>query len=177
MLKKTLAALFLTTAFSLSVSAATLTGVVTKVSDGDTITVLSKGEKYRVRLNGIDAPESQQKGGAQSRNHLASLIVAGDEKVTIEYDKKDRYGRILGKVFSKGQNLNLKQVENGHAWFYRAYAKDLPISDRMDYFTAEENARKARIGLWQEKNPTPPWDYRKEKRSEKSKNKSGWNWF
>lgn len=167
MLKNLIAAFTLSAALSLTANAATLIGVVTKVSDGDTITVLSRGQKHRVRLNGIDAPESQQRGGAQSRNYLASLIAAGDDKVTIDYEKKDRYGRILGKVWSRGLNLNLEQVAAGHAWFYRAYAYDLPISDRMEYFDAEEHARKAGLGLWDDPMPTPPWEYRKIMRAEK----------
>ena len=164
MLKKLLTTLLLAASLSLSVQAATITGTVTTVSDGDTVTIMADGQKFRVHLNGIDAPESQQRGGAQSRNHLAALINSNGGQVTVNYQKKDRYGRILGKLLSNGVDLNLEQLNAGHAWVYRKYMGDLSYTDQKAYLAAESNARQERIGLWQEKNPTPPWDWRKAKR-------------
>lgn len=165
MYRKTLLALIAAAAFSFSADAATLIGTVTKISDGDTITVLADdGQKYRVRFLGIDAPESQQKGGAQSRNYLEGLLDLLGNDVTVEYDKKDKYGRILGKVMAKSLDLNLEQLESGHAWMYKQYANDLPLETRITYMRAEANAKAQRRGLWEEKNPTPPWEFRKAKR-------------
>ena len=75
-----------------------LTGKVVRVVDGDTLYVLDANYKeHKIRLAGIDAPERKQAYGLASRKHLAS-IVAG-QQVTVEYQKRDRYGRILGKVW------------------------------------------------------------------------------
>ena len=76
---------------------ADVTGKVVKVTDGDTIHVLSEGARIKVRLTGIDAPESNQPYGKASRKHLASLL-AGKE-VFVESSKTDRYGRTLGKIW------------------------------------------------------------------------------
>ncbi len=82
---------------SAAASADTLTGKVVKVVDGDTGYVLDANyEQHKVRLAGIDAPERKQAYGLASRKHLAS-IVAG-KQVAVEYQKRDRYGRIVGQV-------------------------------------------------------------------------------
>ncbi|MFB3046521.1 MAG: thermonuclease family protein [Acidiferrobacterales bacterium] len=82
----------------LAASADSLTGKVVKITDGDTLYVLDANhQQHKIRLAGIDAPERKQAYGLASRKHLAS-IVAG-KQVTVEYQKRDRYGRILGKVW------------------------------------------------------------------------------
>lgn len=101
--------------FVTSATSSELQGKVTRVSDGDTITVSSGGQKYRIRFLGIDAPESNQRFGAQSRNNLARELSACRNFVTIEYSEKDRYGRIVGKVLCNGKDLNLEQVASSHA--------------------------------------------------------------
>src|SRR5438874_1326064 len=74
-----------------------LTGHVVRVADGDTVTILdSNNTQHRIRLQGIDAPESHQAFGMQSKQSLSRLIF--DKDVTVEYDKTDRYGRIVGKI-------------------------------------------------------------------------------
>ncbi len=83
---------------SLAASADTLTGKVVKITDGDTLTILDANYKeHKIRLAGIDAPERKQAYGLASRKHLAS-IVAG-KQVRVEYQKRDRYGRIVEKVW------------------------------------------------------------------------------
>ena len=77
---------------------ADFTGKVVAVTDGDTIKVLdSTNTQYKVRLTGIDAPERGQPFGTASKDNLAQMV-AGKE-VFVESDKKDRYGRVLGKVW------------------------------------------------------------------------------
>ncbi len=96
--------LLLPTAFADS-----LTGKVVKITDGDTLYVLDANyEQHKIRLAGIDAPERKQAYGLASRKHLVS-IVAGQE-VTVEYQKRDRYGRIVGKVLVDGIDACLEQV-------------------------------------------------------------------
>ncbi len=83
---------------SLPASAESLTGKVVKITDGDTLYVLDANHKqHKIRLAGIDAPERKQAYGLASRKHLAS-IVAG-KQVRVEYQKRDRYGRIVEKVW------------------------------------------------------------------------------
>ncbi len=82
---------------SLTASADSLTGKVVKITDGDTLYVLDANYKeHKIRLAGIDAPERRQAYGLASRKHLLS-IVAG-KQVTVEYQKRDRYGRIVAGV-------------------------------------------------------------------------------
>ena len=145
---------------SLTAFADTLIGKFVKVADGDTITVLdSTNTQHRIRLQGIDAPERKQAFGKASRKHLASLV-AGKE-VTVKWDKRDRYGRIVGFVFVDGKDINLVQIKAGMAWFYRYYQRELTPEDRRLYADAENKARNERLGLWRENNPIPPWEHRR----------------
>ena len=150
-------------AFLLAVSSAIAEGLlvhVVGVSDGDTITVIDSFRKqYKVRLAGIDAPERKQAFGDQSRQALASRVF--DQQVVIELGKSDRYGRILSKVVIHGDDVDLEQIASGMAWHYRKYQKDHTPEDRSAYGRAEAAARKAGLGLWQDKNAIPPWDFRK----------------
>jgi len=144
-------------------------GKVIKVTDGDSITILSaRNEKVRVRLTGIDAPESDQPFGEESKNSLASML--SDKEVKIETNKTDRYGRVLGKVWvqpsdcvtcGKTLNVNHAQILSGMAWWYRQYANDQSAEDQGRYESAEDEARKRKWGLWSEPNPVAPWDWRR----------------
>ena len=143
--------------------AASLTGTVVAVADGDTITLLdSNNRKHRIRLIGIDAPEKSQSYGQRSKHSLAELVY--DKNVTIHYEKQDRYGRTLGKVLVDGRDVNLLQIERGMAWWYLAYKQDQTIYDRVFYQATEHSERLAKVGLWAEKSPIPPWDFRRTKR-------------
>ncbi len=145
---------------SLPASADTLTGKVGRVVDGDTVYVLDANYKdHKIRLAGIDAPERRQAYGLASRKHLLS-IVAG-KQVTIEYKKRDRYGRIVGKVLLDGIDVSLDQVKAGLAWHYKKYQHEQSAEDRELYADAENKARNERLGLWRENNPMPPWEYRR----------------
>lgn len=133
------------------------------MADGDTLTVLTAGkEQYRIRLSGIDAPEKFQAFGNVSKQHLSDL--AFNKDVVVEYDKHDRYGRIVGKVLASGQDVCLAQLEAGLAWHYKKYESEQPTQDRSIYARAEIEARDARRGLWQDPNPLPPWEFRHAKR-------------
>lgn len=140
--------------------AATLAGRVVGLSDGDTVTVLDERKvQHRVRLSGIDAPEKRQDFGNTSRQYLATLVF--DKHVSVEWDKRDRYGRILGKVVVNGRDANLAMVLAGLAWHYKRYEKEQSVSDRRVYANAELQARAERRGLWQIASAVPPWDFRR----------------
>ena len=141
-----------------------LTGKVIKVSDGDTITVLdSNNQKYKIRLQGIDAPETQQAFGETSRQSLASLIY--DKEVIILWDKRDKYARILGKVIVDGRDANYEQLKKGLAWYYKQYENDLSDEDKERYSEAEAWARNYTEGLWTDSKSIPPWEYRHKRKN------------
>jgi endonuclease YncB( thermonuclease family) len=134
-------------------NAETITGKVVGVSDGDTITVLdSNKHQVKVRLAQIDAPEKKQDYGQASKKALSAAVFNKD--VSVEVETLDRYKRTVGKVIVNGFDANLGQVNAGMAWVYRQYAKD------QAYYTAEDTAKAAKVGLWSKPNPTPPWEYR-----------------
>jgi len=111
------------------------------------------------RLAGIDAPERKQAYGLVSRRHLASLVAG--QQVTVEYQKRDRYGRIVGKVLLDGIDVYLEQVKTEFAWHYKKYQHEQSPEDRQLYADAENKARDDRLGLWRENNPIPPWEHRR----------------
>jgi len=141
-----------------------LIGKVIKVSDGDTITVLdSNNQKHKIRLKGIDAPESQQVYGDISTQSLSELVY--DKEVLVTWDKKDKYYRILGKVIVDGNDANYEQLTKGLAWYYKQYEKDLSDEDKKRYSEAEEWARNYTEGLWADSNSIPPWEFRRKRKN------------
>lgn len=157
----------LTTAFSCLAApdlCATLEGKVVGVADGDTVTVLVDGhDQVHVRISGIDAPEKKQVFGQRSKQAMSAC--AFGKQVVVEWRKKDRYGRAVGKLTVNGVDCGLRQIELGMAWHYKAYAKEQARADREAYATAEDEAKAARRGLWSDANPTPPWEFRHPKKS------------
>lgn len=147
--------------------AASITGKVVGVSDGDTVTVLTSAkESVKVRLHGIDAPESKQAFGARAKEELSTLVFG--KIVTVEVKEKDRYGRSVGRVTADGIAVNVELVRRGFAWWYRDYAKkDIELS------TAEAKARNAKLGLWADKAPVAPWDFRKNEATARAAKKAG----
>ena len=127
--------------------------------DGDSITVLAPGNKQvKIRLHGIDCPESGQAFGRKAKQFTSSRCFG----TIIRYRQVDidRYGRTAATVYLKdGTELNLSILKAGFAWYYRRY------SDRQDYADAEEESRRAGIGLWAYKDLTPPWEWRRERRT------------
>lgn len=137
-----------------------LAGKVVAVTDGDTVTLLVECANLEVpvRLSGIDAPESGQRYGKKSAQSLRALV--GGKAVTLIYHKRDKYGRLVGMVLESGRDINLAQVESGHAWHFKEYQNEQSHADRERYAVAELAASAARLGLWRDKAPTPPWEWR-----------------
>jgi len=141
-----------------------ITGRVVGVADGDTVTVLDSDKvQHKIRLSGIDAPETKQPFGNRSKESLSEL--AFGKTVNVETEKRDRYGRQIGKVLVNGRDVNLVQVERGMAWFYRLYQREQSPNDRRLYEAAETAAKADKRGLWRDANPVPPWEFRHTKRS------------
>lgn len=128
-----------------------LSGKVVSIHDGDTITILQDKEQIKVRLFGIDAPELKQPYGKKSKQFLANLIAG--EVVEVEENGKDRYKRTIGTFYLNGKDINAQMVENGYAWAYRKFSKK--------YTAQESKARKQGLGLWRDKEPISPWEWRK----------------
>ncbi|MGY1490699.1 thermonuclease family protein [Methylobacillus pratensis] len=149
---------------SLHSHADTITGKVVSVADGDTITVLSGTTSHKIRLMGIDAPEKKQAYGNKSKDYLAQAIAG--KQVTVDYNKRDRYQRIIGKVIYQGQDINLRQVQLGMAWHYKQYEREQDVEDRSRYAQAEYLAQRDKLGLWAEK-AVPPWEFRKARKASK----------
>jgi|SRR5712692_8598322 len=141
----------------------TLSGRVVRVADGDTITVLdATNTQHRIRLEGIDAPESHQAFGTQSKKNLLDMVFG--REVTVVYRKTDRYGRIVGKIIVDGTDVDLEQIKAGMAWHYKEYQREQTPEDRELYAGAEDEARNARRGLWQDPDPVEPSAFRREER-------------
>ncbi|MDM8564755.1 thermonuclease family protein [Candidatus Halobeggiatoa sp. HSG11] len=132
---------------------------VLKIYDGDTMTLQcpDNPKKTKVRLYCIDTPEMKQKPwGTEARDHLRSIT---GEKVSLVKIDKDRYGRIVGEVYSNNVNLNLAQVKAGKAAVYTRYCK------KSEYEVAEKTAKQAKLGIWSKSGlHQAPWKWRKRKR-------------
>ena len=131
-------------------------------ANAETITVLDADKvQHKIRLADIDAPEKNQAFGNRSKESLSDL--AFDRAVTVETDKRDKYGRQVGKLLVNGQDVNLVQVERGMAWFYRQYQREQSPNDRRLYEAAEDAAKADKRGLWRDADPVPPWEFRHNK--------------
>ena len=148
---------------SLTIQAATLVGTVVGISDGDTIKVLDSNKTlHKIRLMGIDSPEKKQNFGSASKQALSNYIY--QKKVIVEYQKKDRYQRILGKVILDKRDICLAMISDGMAWHYKDYEKEQTKTDRDLYRQAEQKAQKEKIGLWKDANAIQPSDFRRARR-------------
>lgn len=136
-----------------------LTGTVSLVYDGDTITLRTDASVKQVRLAGIDAPELKQPFGTESRDALKKDLL--NQQVTVDTEKQDKYGRSVGKVLLNGEDVNLKQVSRGLAWVYVKYMPELTAEDRLSYKRAQESAEQSKLGLWAQDAPEEPWNFRK----------------
>lgn len=128
-----------------------LSGKVVSIHDGDTITILQNKQQIKVRLFGIDAPELKQPYGKKSKQFLANLIAG--KVVEVEENGKDRYKRTIGLIYLNDKDINAQMVANGYAWAYRKFSKR--------YTAQESKAKKQGLGLWRDKEPIPPWKWRR----------------
>ena len=138
---------------SSEISKVELTGQVIGVSDGDTITVLDATKtQHKVRLEGIDAPESHQAWGTRSKQELSKRVYL--QYVRVAVTGRDKYGRTLGHVYVGPLWVNLDMIAGGYAWHYAEHNNEAELS------LAEVRARTGKVGLWGTKGPVPPWEFR-----------------
>jgi endonuclease YncB( thermonuclease family) len=132
-----------------------ITGRVVGITDGDTFTLLTPAQKeIRVRLAEIDAPEHGQPWGERAKQALSALIYSRTVKVVSS--GLDRYGRLLGRVYVRGKDVNAELVRSGAAHAYREYLTDTSL------IALENEAHQARRGLWslEAKDTEAPWHWR-----------------
>jgi endonuclease YncB( thermonuclease family) len=136
-------------------AAEVFTARVTAVPDGDTLWVQPThgGATRKLRLQGIDAPEICQSGGATSRAALQAMVAGTDVRVELKY--YDDYGRGLARIHVGQQDIGALMVRSGQAWSYRWHHSLGP------YATEETAARRAKAGLFAEATPEQPRDFRK----------------
>ena len=146
---------------SSAIAATLLEGWVVGVADGDTLIILDENrQQHKIRLAQIDAPESGMPYGRVAKKALSDAVYR--RTVTVQAGERDRYGRVIGTVYLDQKNINLQMVAGGYAWAYRRYVTDIA------YCRAEARARESRRGLWAEKHPIPPWQWRRMKRVSRS---------
>lgn len=134
-----------------------MTGICVGVSDGDSLLLeLPGGERVRVRLFGIDAPEKDQDFALPARKKLTRLVY--DKQIRVEVQDMDKYGRYVGKVYAGARYVNRFMLKEGLAWLYRHYAAgDALLAE------AESRARAAARGIWSSVSPLRPRKFRSNK--------------
>ena len=180
-----LAAGLLTAGFSTAKppAPAMVDGVSIDVQDGDSFVLRDDlGNRIRVRISGIDAPEKSQPFADRSRQHLRDLM--RDVRIRLEPVKVDVFGRTVARVWvlsdegKPGRDAGLAQIEAGMAWHFKRYRSDQHDQDSVRYAKAEREARSEDLGLWRDPSPESPWDFRtrmKRKDTGQSKPRSGAN--
>lgn len=132
--------------------------LIVGVSDGDTLTARcgepGAYQQVKIRLGGIDAPESKQPWGLRSKQSLSDLCFKAEAEITPK--SQDRYGRTVADVRCGGLDAGQHQVAIGMAWYFVKYGKGYEFLKEI-----EETARFSKLGLWNDPAPTPPWEWRK----------------
>ena len=141
---------------------------ILRVIDGDTVEVLTRrglfrrARRDRVRLYGIDAPETSQSGGTEATDHLRRLI-GSKPRLWMDTLGADQYGRTVGLLYRKKNrpqySYNYMMVRDGQA---RAYLTS--PQDRERFSRAEAEAARRGWGIWKTGNAAAPWEYRREQR-------------
>lgn len=125
--------------------------------DGDTIHVTDgTGADLTIRVEGIDCPESGQPYGGVARRFTRS--VAFDRVVQVHVMDEDAHGRLIARVHVNDGDLSVQLLQAGLAWQYTEYSHDPVLA------SAEQEARRAKRGLWSEANAVPPWVWRRQSR-------------
>ncbi len=130
------------------------------IKDGDTVEALYYKLPLTIRLEHIDAPEKKQDFGTKAKQKLSDLTF-GKMVTVVSKGKKgnwDRNGRLIAELYtSESLNANKEMVRAGLAWHYEKY------SDDPTYGVLQQQARLQKKGLWADKNPKAPWDFRAKK--------------
>jgi endonuclease YncB( thermonuclease family) len=149
-----------------------LEGRAVDINDGDTFVLLEpSGRRWKIRIAGIDAPESRQPGGEPSRAHLQQWLQPGG--VWIQPIKTDPFARVVARVFvpsrdsteGDDEDVALKMIQSGQAWHFKRYRSYQTAQEFERFDLAERDARASGRGLWSDPDPEPPWIYRERLRA------------
>ena len=137
---------------------------VVGITDGDTFTGLTDSkQQIKIRIYGIDAPEKNQAFGTRSKQYLANLIFGKQVRITLQLTKKGRpkrsWDRYVAWVFtSDDKDVSAEMLKAGMAWHFKKY------DSTPEYAKYEAEARKTKLGLWVDKKPVAPWNFRRRKK-------------
>ena len=135
-----------------------IVATVTKVIDGDSLKAKTKeGKEYEIQVEGIDAPELKQPHGKEATEALSKMVMG--KEIKVNWTKKDNFDRLLAQIHVDKTHANQEMLRTGHAWHFKRYNQSKELAE------LEEEAKKAKRGLWATENPQAPWDFRKETRS------------
>jgi endonuclease YncB( thermonuclease family) len=138
----------------LGLQAQTLSGTVVAITEGDRLTILdARKRQHRVKLAEIDAPDTKQPFGRQSRQSLSSLCFK--KAARVEWQANEGNKRHIGHVSCAGIDASAEQVRRGMAWASPRFTK--PGSP---LYELEAYARIRGVGLWADPRPIPPWERR-----------------
>ncbi len=142
-------------------TSSTWSGEVVGVSDGDTITVLREKQPIKIRLQAVDCPEKNQPFGTKAKLFTAGMVFG--KRVSVKPVTQDRYGRTVAWIYLGNKSLNEELLRSGMAWHYSQYDHSIQLERLV------QGAQKAKIGLWSEANPIPPWEWRHGRQIHKQK--------
>lgn len=138
-------------------SQTTLTAKVVGIKDGDTVVVLdSLNNQITLRLAGVDCPEKSQPFGTKAKQFTSDQIYLKTIKYVVT--DTDRYGRSIAMIYYDEDNkyLSAEIIKAGMGWHYKRYSTSKELA------LLEDNAKKNKIGLWIDNNPTEPSEWRKQ---------------
>ena len=139
---------------------AVLICLVVGIADGDTLTARCEAQAdqptqtLKIRLAEIDAPEKGQAFGNRSKQRLSDVCF--QKQAIVKPQARDRYGRTVARVICDGADANAEQVRAGMAWVFDRYVTDRGL------YAVQDEARAARRGLWADREPVAPWEWRKQ---------------
>lgn len=148
------------------VEAASLYGKVIEVNSGDVITIFNLNRPVRIKLLGVDAPELDQAFGDVAKKHLSDLVF--DKPVLVHYEGIAADKSLIGRVLVNDADIGAQMIRDGAAWFDARNSDRLQATDREVYQQSELAARNERRGLWQQPNPTAPWEFVKAEAAHKN---------
>jgi len=134
--------------------AETFSAKIIVVIDGDTVVIRRAGGLVKIRLAEIDAPEKAQTFGVASKQSLSEMVLG--KQVTVVSQAIDKYGRLVAHLGINGLDVNAEQIRRGMAWEYSNFHSNKTL------IGLQTEARNAALGLWVQRNPIPPWVWRKQ---------------
>lgn len=158
-LNRTLVLVALAFVLSGNALATDLSGKVTEVIDGNTISLKSLSHTIKIRLLAVAPPDKGQPYAEVARKHLADLVL--NKYVVVRYTGIGSQGYLVGRILLEQADVNAQMLRDGVAWYYQPDESDLSEADKLVYPGCEQAARAEKRGLWQDNEPLSPWEFRR----------------